>query len=89
MQIRPFGSRILIKPAAKTQVLVSDQGTLCEYGTVVAIGNDVVHVKVGDSVGFVVWGVEKLDVRDEIFYFIDEKSDYILGFIEEDGLQSE
>lgn len=87
MKIKPFGSRILIKPAAKTQVLVSDQGTLCEYGTVVAVGDNVIHVKVGDSVGFVVWGVEKLDVRDEIFYFIDEKSDYILGFIEEDGLQ--
>lgn len=86
MLIKPYGSRILVKPAAKTQVLVSDAGTLCEYGKVVAVGPDVLYVKEGDTIGFVVWGIEKLDVRDEIFYFLDEKSDYILGFIEEDGL---
>jgi hypothetical protein len=82
--IRPFGNNILIQPAAKSQVLVSDQGTLCEYGKVVAIGNDVIHVKVGDSIGFLVWGINKLDVNDEIFYFINESSDFILGFIEDE-----
>lgn len=86
MLVKPYGTRILVKPAAKTQVLVSDSGTLCEYGKVVAIGTEVKNVKEGDTIGFVVWGIEKLDVRDEIFYFLDEKSDYILGFIEEDGL---
>lgn len=86
MLVKPYGTRILVKPAAKTQVLVFDSGTLCEYGKVVAIGTEVKNVKEGDTIGFVVWGIEKLDVRDEIFYFLDEKSDYILGFIEEDGL---
>ena len=84
--IKPFGKNILIQPAAKAQVLVSEQGSLCEYGKVIAIGDEVTKVKVGDTVGFLVWGVQKLDVRDTIYYFIPESSDFILGTIEEDGL---
>lgn len=86
MNIRPFGNQILIKPAAKTQVLVSDQGSLCEYGKVLAVGDEVRSVKEGDTIGFLVWGISKLDIRDEIFYFINESSDFILGFVEEDGV---
>lgn len=80
--IKPFGRNVLIQPAARTQVIIGEQGTLCEYGKVLAIGDEVTKIKVGDEIGFVVWGVEKLDVRDQIFYFINETSDYILGFIE-------
>lgn len=83
INIRPFGTNILIQPAAKSQVLVSDQGTLCEYGKVIAIGDEVKKIKVGDEIGFLVWGSQKLVVRDETFYFIPEDSDFLLGWIEE------
>lgn len=88
MNIKPFGKNILIQPAARAQVLVSDQGSLCEYGKVIAIGDEVTKVDVGDTVGFLVWGVQKLDIRDTIYYFIPETSDFILGKIldEENGL---
>jgi len=87
MTIKPFGKNILIQPAARSQVLVSDQGSLCEYGKVIAIGDEVTKVKVGDNVGFLVWGIQKLDVQDTIYYFIPETSDFLLGFIEEEKPQ--
>jgi len=83
MNIRPFGKNILVAPAAKQQVLVSDQGSLCEYGKVEAVGDEVTKIKVGDNVGFLVWGVQKLEVEGKTFYFLPENSDFILGFIEE------
>lgn len=86
MTIKPFGNNVLVQPAAKTQVLVSDQGSLCEYGKIVAIGDDVKTLKVGDTVGFLVWGVQRLDIRDTIYYFLPENPDFILGTIDEDGL---
>lgn len=83
MNIKPFGKNILISPTAKTQVLLSEQGSLCEYGKVIAIGDEVQKVKVGDVVGFVVWGIQKLEVDDSTYYFIPESSDFLLGTIEE------
>lgn len=83
MNIKPFGTNVLIEPAAKKQILVSDQGSLCEYGKVVAIGDGVTSIKVGDTIGFLVWGISKLDIEGKTFYFLPESSDFILGFIEE------
>lgn len=83
MKISPFGNNVLVQPAAKSQVIVSDGGTLCEYGKVIAIGDEVKHIKVGDEVGFLVWGIRKLVVRDETFYFLSEDAEFILGFVEE------
>lgn len=83
MKINPFQDRILIKPIEKAQVLVSDDGTLNEYGTVEAIGPDVKSIKVGDKVGFSVFGVEKLVIDEEKYYFLQEDSDFLLCTLED------
>lgn len=80
--IKPFGKNILIKPEEKKSILSADQGTLCEYGEVLAVGDEVERIKVGQKVGFLVWGINKLVVEEETFYFLPESSDFILGFIE-------
>lgn len=80
--IVPFGKNILIKPAEKKQVLVTDSGTLCEYGEVLAVGDAVEHIKVGDKIGFTVWGIQKLEIDGEWHYFLPEDSNFILGLIE-------
>lgn len=80
--IRPFGNQILIQPVEKKQVLISDQGSLCEYGKVLAVGDEVKKVKVGDTLGFLVWGVNSLEIDGVKSYFINETADFILGFIE-------
>lgn len=82
MKITPFGNNILLKPTQKKQILVSDQGSLCEYGEVLAIGSDVKNVKVGDVIGFLVWGINSLQVENDKYFFIPESADFILGTIE-------
>lgn len=89
MKIQPFGTNILVQPTVKSEILVSDSGTLCEYGKVVSIGNEVTKVKVGDELGFLVWGIQKLEVEGQTFYFVPENSDFLLGFIERDELPTQ
>lgn len=81
MQVEPFGKNILIKPREKAQILVSDQGMLTEYGDVQAVGSEVKNVKVGDVVGFTVWGIQALQVEDSKFYLVPEDDKFILAKI--------
>lgn len=83
INIKPFGDRILIKPMERKTVLVSDDGTLNEYGEVIAIGEDVKRIKAGDKVGFSVFGVEKLVIEEDKYYFLQESSEFLLCTIEE------
>lgn len=82
MEIKPFRSNILIKPVAKKQILVNENQSLCEYGEVVAVGCDVGDdIKVGDLIGFTIWGVNKLQINDETHYFIPYDPRFVLGTI--------
>lgn len=83
MTIKPFADYILVKPVEKAQVLVSDEGTLSEYGDVIAVGERVCKIKVGDRIGFSVFGVEKLIVDEQKYYFIRENAEFLLATIEE------
>lgn len=83
MNIIPFGNRLLVKPVERAQVLVSDDGTLNEYGEVIAIGSEVKTIKVGQKVGFSVFGVEKLVIDDQKLYFISEDPEFLLAVIED------
>ncbi len=83
MTIKPFGNRILVKPVERAQVLVGDEGTLNEYGEVVAIGKDVKEINVGDKVGFSVFGVEKLIIDDSKYYFLQEDPEFLLATIKD------
>lgn len=81
MTIQPFHRRILVKPVEKQQVLISDDGTLNEYGEVIAIGELVQTIKVGDKIGFSVFGIEKLIIDEQKFYFLLEDDEFLLGII--------
>lgn len=80
---KPFGDQILVKPVQKQQVLVSDDGTLNEHGEVMSVGDDVKIIKVGDLVGFSVFGVEKLVIDEQKYYFIRETPEFLLATLEE------
>jgi co-chaperonin GroES (HSP10) len=80
MKIKPFGNQILIEPINKKQII--GVPTLCEYGTVVAIGDDVQVIKVGEVVGFIKWGINELDIDGKKYLFVQENAANILGTIE-------
>lgn len=79
--IQPFGDNLLIKPVEEGGILQSMEGSLCQYGEVVAIGDKVQHIKVGDKIGFTIWGVNKLKIENEKYYFIPEDSRFVLGIL--------
>lgn len=82
MKIIPFGFNILVKPIEKTTVLVGDKGGLCEYGEVVAIGKDVKEIKIGDTIGYSVFGIKPLDIYGTRYYFVPEAAEFLLGTVE-------
>lgn len=86
MNIKPFGNNILIKPVEEKTLIIAEKRTLCEYGEVLAVGDEVKHIKVGDKVGFVVWGLNQLVIGGETHYFVSENSDFILGTITDESV---
>ncbi len=80
MKILPFGNNILVKPAEKKQAL--GPKSLCEYGTVTAVGSEVKIIKVGDMIGYFIWGVKDLEIENEKFHFVPETDEFVLGKIE-------
>lgn len=83
MNIRPFGKNILVVPTKKKQILVSDMNPLEAYGDVVAIGNKVEEVKVGDTIMFTKWGIRENEIEGEKYYFVKEDDDFFLGICTE------
>lgn len=84
MTIKPYGDYLLVRPVEKAQVLVSDDGTLSEYGEVIAKGPACSEaIKIGEKVGFSVFGVEKLIIEEEKFYFVRESTEFLLATIQD------
>lgn len=79
MKITPFGNQILVEPVENKQLLGS---SLCEYGKVIAIGQDVERVKVGDTIGYLVWGINHLEIDGKKHYFVLESSNFVLGTLD-------
>ncbi len=86
MEIEPFGIQILVRPIEKKQILVSDRKPLCEYGVVIAVGDEVQKIKVGDTIGYTVWGLNHLEIDGTKHYFVPEDSRFILGRIKMPGV---
>lgn len=75
----PFYNKIEVKPFKKESVIVQADESLIEVGEVVAIGERVTFVKVGDIIYFDSWGCTKTDYNGEVHYVVPEDSNIILG----------
>lgn len=84
-QIKPFGNQILIQPMQKKSVIVSQSKNFCDYGTVIAVGDDVKVIKVDDIIGYTVWGLNHLEIDGIKHYFVPEDPRFILGTIPVSG----
>jgi len=79
MNIQPLGDNLIVLPAEKKQILVSDNKNLCLYGEVQAIGDEVKKIKVGDKVVYEMWGLKSPEIDGEKVHFISESSPFLLG----------
>lgn len=78
----PLFNQIMIEPIVKEQVLIADKKTLCEYGKVISIGEDVHKIKVGDVIAFTIWGLNSIEIDDKKYHFVQENEDFLLGKLE-------
>lgn len=76
---KPFGNNIRFQPKSKDKI-IGDTSRYYLYGTVLAVGDDVKHIEVGDTVEFTQWALNKtlLENGEERFY-IQEHPDFILN----------
>lgn len=82
MNITPYGRNILVVPAKKDQVLLSDMNTDEAYGEVIAIGKDVKEAKVGNIILFTKWGIRDTEIKGDKAFFVKEDDDFFLGVVE-------
>lgn len=76
----PYKDKIVVQPITKKSFLLNDQKPLEEMGKVIAIGKDVKFVKVGDTLFFSSWGVQKTPEVDGVeYYVVPERSEFITG----------
>ncbi len=75
--ITPFGKNIHFTPNKQKSVLIS--GQLTDTGVVVAVGEDVQRVKVGDNIAFNGYGARQVEIDGEDCHFVKEDDDVILS----------
>lgn len=83
MEIKPFGINLLIRPIEEDAIIKSSEGNLCEYGEILAIGNEYIPkdygLNVGDIIAFTKWGCKHVDIKGVRHYFILIDNRFILG----------
>lgn len=79
MKIQPLGHNLLIEPETESHVLAS-QEIEKDFGKIIAKGEDVTKVNVGDRVAYLKWGIKRIEVSEtERYLFIAEDSPWLLG----------
>lgn len=71
--LKPYFNLMVVEPIEKNDVLIRDEERKYNlFGKVLAIGPKVEEVKVGDYIGFSVWGLTHLDINEKRYYFVPE-----------------
>jgi co-chaperonin GroES (HSP10) len=78
---RPFGRRIQVRPEQQRSVIATPDANLVERATVLAVGDEVRKIAVGDTVLFTSFGVDSVDLDGERHYFLMEDDAFILATI--------
>lgn len=79
--IKPIYDQILIKPIEENGILRGDEVSLCEYGEVLDVGNEVENIKNGDILAFTKWGTNSVEINGKKHYFLKNESQFILGLV--------
>ncbi len=81
MEFKAFGTNIKVLPKDKIKY-VGDSSKYYLYGEVIDVGSEVKNLKIGDQIGFTLWGLREILLEDgSKQYFIKEDPNFILGVI--------
>ncbi len=80
MKFIPFPNQIHVKPITSKGILGETQ---CAYGKVMAIGNNVDNVKLGDVIAYEKYGLKEVTIDKEEVVVIHKDSDFLLGYVTE------
>ncbi len=76
---KPFGNNIRFQPQSKDKI-IGDTSKFYLYGKVLAVGDDVKSIKVGDNIEFTQWALNKTVLADkEERFYVQEHPDFILN----------
>lgn len=74
------GRRIKIQPEKVDTLLQADNDALIQKGKVIAAG-PLSSCKKGDTVIFNAWGLDKVTLNDESFYYLLDTDEFVLEVI--------
>lgn len=74
----PFGANIRVVPKTKDYIAQPQEGTFLDIGEVVAVGDEVKKIKVGDEVSYWLFGIKSVDHDGTLHHIIPEDSRFIL-----------
>lgn len=83
----PYNDKVQIKPQKSEIYATTEDTQYLEIGEVIAVGDEVTFLKVGDTVYFDAWGMLKTPEIEgqEQFFVVPEKSQFILGKVSKNG----
>lgn len=80
MSFTPFTGRVQFEPIKQESVILNDKDSLVEAGTVVAIGEGVINLSIGDIIYFLAYGAEEAkDKEGNSYYTVLWDKKYIMG----------
>lgn len=78
-QYKPYKNNILIEPESKNKI-IGDTSKFYLFGKVLDIGSEVKDIKIGDTIGYTLWGLTEIVEADGTkHFFVQDNSDFILG----------
>ena len=83
MEMKPLYNQILILPVEVSGILKDPNNpSFAMYAKVEAIGPDVKTVQEGDTIAFLVWGLNHTEVNGKKYYFIADEKEFLLAKVE-------
>jgi hypothetical protein len=82
MKFKAYKTNIEVLPVSKNKIIGNTAKNYL-YGEVISIGEEVKSIKVGDIIGYTLWGLTEIEQDNgEKQLFVKDDPDFILGIYE-------
>ena len=78
--IKAYGNNIQIEPVSRNKI-IGDTSKYFLYGKVIGVGDLVTKIKVGDTIAYTLWGLNKFEQNGKEYFFVADEPQFILAII--------